>query len=536
MTFARKSSGLVKEITVSDFSMWGLYYALVLFFNLFIFPVYMLLLPGASVPIAIVLGFVIAIPIYVLYSSMGSTMPRSGGDYLFQSRGIFPVVGLVITFGWALLALGWEAFTSTPYLSLNTDALGPYFSVVGAELGNSSLTNLGSYLSSLNGILTVGAIFLILAFLLYLAGMKWIVKIQRYILLPALGITAVVIPVIYLSAGNATVANFNSISHILSGNPDTYHVILNGATANGYSTPAFDWGSTFIMALILASTSIGASVFGNPLLGEVKGGGHFRNLTFAYMIAGAVTAFGFLLPELYFFTNNYGWDFTHAASYASLVGVTGKPPNVPITYGFFTLAATNSIPLQTLFILGYIAVAFLFPLILSMAVARYLMAASIDGILPLWFSSINQRLRKPVNAIILPLIATFIALYILASSTTGYLLLISIGTWATFVVETGTGLAAILFPIRQKFLVKASPLARHPWVMQLSGALVVIITLLEAYYYYTVPSLALSLGTVGYGLLAGTAVFSIVVFVVMYAYKRRQGTDIMLAFKEVPPE
>ena len=248
MSFARKSSGLVKEITLSDFSMWGLYYALVLFFNLFVFPVYMIELPGANVSYAVVIAFPVALSIYVLYGAMGSIMPRSGGDYLFQSRGIYPLLGLIITFGWALFALGWEAFTSTPYLSLNTDALGPYFTVVGSELGNTGLASLGSFLSSLNGIMTVGIVMLILAFLLYIAGMKWIVKIQRYVLLPALTITAITIPVIYLSAGSSTISNFNSVSKIVSGNLDTYHVILNGATGTGYTTtPSFDWLSTIIL-------------------------------------------------------------------------------------------------------------------------------------------------------------------------------------------------------------------------------------------------------------------------------------------------
>ena len=85
-------------------------------------------------------------------------------------------------------------------------------------------------------------------------------------------------------------------------------------------------------------------------------------------------------------------------------------------------------------------------------------------------------------------------------------------------------------------MVKASPLAKYPWVMQLAGALVVIITLLEAYWYYTVQGLALSLEVVGYGLVVGIAVFSAVVFVAMMFYKKRRGVDIILAFREIPPE
>ena len=516
--------------------MWGLYYALVLFFNLFIFPIYMLELPGANVGLSIVLAIAIAIPIYFVYSSLGSTMPRSGGDYLFQSRGIYPVVGLIVTFGWILLGLGWEAFSSTPYLSLTTEALGPYFQVVGAETSNTGLINLGTTLSGLNGTVVLGIILMILAFILYLGGMRWIVKIQRYVLLPAIAITAIVIPVIYLSAGSSVIANFNSVSQLLSGNANSFSVIMKGATANGFTPSPFSWSDTIIMAFILGSTSLGGAVFGNPLLGEVKGGGHFKNLTLAYLFAGLVTALGFLLPELYFFINSYGTTFTQAAAYASLVGVNGTAVNLPITYGYMTLAATTSIPLQTLFLVGYIAVGFLFPLILCVAVARYNMAASIDGLLPLWFSSINQRLRRPVNAMILPIILTIVALYIEAQSISGSLLLISLGTWVTFVVEGGTGLAALLFPIRQKFLVKASPVAKYPWVMQIAGALVLILTLIEAYWYFTVPSLALSLGTIGYGLLLATAIVSIIVFVVMIGLRKRQGIDVMLAFKEVPPE
>lgn len=533
LVFARKSSGLVKDVSLRDYVIWLMYAALIFFFNLLVFPVYMLELPGASLPLAILFGCLIGIPFFVTYGALGSIMPRSGGDYVYQSRGIHASVGLAITLALGLLVATSETFSALALDSVSTDALGPYFLVVGTELHSSSLTALGSFIGSLPGIMTVGITLLILGFVLYLAGMKWIARIQKYVMLPAIVLSGIAIPLMFLVG--SPISNFNSLSAAISGNADTYHLILNGVAAMGYSPPPFSLQNTLIMGMIFGTTAIGGVIFANPLLGEVKRADHFRNLTLSYLIAGFITGLLFLLPELGLLVSSYGSSFVQSSAFAALVGVKGTPPGVPLTYGFLALAASNNIVLQTLSIFGFIAVAFMFPVIILMAAGRYFIGQSIDGLLPMWFSSVNRRVKRPVNSVILPFVLTGVVLYIVSSSFEGLLLFVGLGTIYTFILEGASSLSAILMPIRQKFIVNASPLAKYPWVMQIAGALVVIIALVETYLYYTVPSLALSIGVIGYSWMILGTLAGFVIYFVMREYKKKQGIDITLAFKEVPP-
>src|SRR5258707_15680910 len=82
--FVRQSSGLVREASVIDaiifnavFSApvgatlaFGIFYALASF-------------PGADLVTAILIAFVVNIPVCIMMSMMASAMPRTGGDYVW---------------------------------------------------------------------------------------------------------------------------------------------------------------------------------------------------------------------------------------------------------------------------------------------------------------------------------------------------------------------------------------------------------------------------------------------------------------------
>jgi APA family basic amino acid/polyamine antiporter len=532
--FARRASGLVKEVSLPDYVLWLMYAALIFFFNLLVFPVYIIELPGANITFALLIGCVIGIPFFITYGALGSIMPRSGGDYIYQSRGIHPAVGLAITLALGLLLATSETFSALALLSVTTDALGPYFLIVGTESKIASIAGVGKFLGTLNGIMTVGIILLVLGFILYLGGMRWVARIQRYVMLPAIIISGISIPLMFLFG--STIYHFNYISQAITGNPDTYGVILNGTAGLGFMPAPYSLSQTLILGLISGTTAIGGVVFANPLLGEVKKAGNFRNLTLAYTIAGFIVGLLFLIPELGLLVNNYGSTFVQAASFASLVGVKGTPPGIPLTYGFLALASTNNIILQTFSIFGFIAVAFMFPVVILMAAARYFIAQSIDGLLPLWFSSINRIVKKPVNAFVPPVILTAIVLYLVGASPMWLLLFVGLGTIYTFVLEGASALSAVTMPFKQKFIVKASPVGKYPWVMQVAGILVIALAVIEGYEYYTVPSLALSIGVLGYAWMVSATIAGLIIYVAMKSYKKRQGVDVSLAFTEIPPD
>src|SRR3954447_4112484 len=101
--FSRSASGLVRDLSLWD-AMWfgvlssGLFFSIVYFFP---YPQY--IVPGINTPLMLVIATFLSIPITIVYAGLGSAMPRAGGDYLFQSRGISPLVGFAIPLGWAAM-------------------------------------------------------------------------------------------------------------------------------------------------------------------------------------------------------------------------------------------------------------------------------------------------------------------------------------------------------------------------------------------------------------------------------------------------
>src|SRR5215469_7321910 len=136
--YVRQSSGLVREASVIDavifnavFSApvgatlaFGIFYALGAF-------------PGADIVVALLIAFVVNIPVCILMSMMASSMPRTGGDYVWISRILHPSVAIFSNFSASVSALIGAAFWARSFAVL---ALGPSLAVLGAVTNNSGLT------------------------------------------------------------------------------------------------------------------------------------------------------------------------------------------------------------------------------------------------------------------------------------------------------------------------------------------------------------------------------------------------------------
>ena len=98
--FVRQSTGLVREASALDATIfnavfsapvgatlaWGVFFALSVF-------------QGADLVSATVISFVLNIPVLVMMSLLASSMPRTGGDYVWVSRILSPPLATVSNFG-----------------------------------------------------------------------------------------------------------------------------------------------------------------------------------------------------------------------------------------------------------------------------------------------------------------------------------------------------------------------------------------------------------------------------------------------------
>ena len=91
--FLRRASGVVRAMSPVDgmfygyLSATGIYsYFLIMFLGFATFP-------RANFLAANIITFILFFFVFGTYALLGSTMPRSGGDYVFVSRIVHPMVG-----------------------------------------------------------------------------------------------------------------------------------------------------------------------------------------------------------------------------------------------------------------------------------------------------------------------------------------------------------------------------------------------------------------------------------------------------------
>lgn len=102
------------------------------------------------------------------------------------------------------------------------------------------------------------------------------------------------------------------------------------------------------------------------------------------------------------------------------------------------------------------------------------------------------------------------------------------------------GITAIIFPWRMKPQFEASEAERYRIagvpVVTIGGAGLVVVMAIMSYLYLTIPAL----GVVGTPYAAfpilGLPIIAIVIYYGMRAYRKRQGIDLDMVFKEIPPE
>jgi len=106
-TYVRRSSGLVRGVSTWDALMFCLTQPGPVLGFLYVLwaPA---LYPGASMPVA-VLTMVLLIPSSVVMYLLSISMPRSGGEYVYASRILHPLLGFFASWLLCLIMYGWLA-------------------------------------------------------------------------------------------------------------------------------------------------------------------------------------------------------------------------------------------------------------------------------------------------------------------------------------------------------------------------------------------------------------------------------------------
>jgi amino acid transporter len=99
-------------------------------------------LPGADMAVAAtIIAFVLNIPVLIMMALLASSMPRTGGDYVWVSRILSPPLATISNFGAALSAMIGATFWARYFPVF---ALGPVLVTLGVLFENQGLVDAGN--------------------------------------------------------------------------------------------------------------------------------------------------------------------------------------------------------------------------------------------------------------------------------------------------------------------------------------------------------------------------------------------------------
>jgi amino acid transporter len=204
--------------------------------------------------------------------------------------------------------------------------------------------------------------------------------------------------------------------------------------------------------------------------------------------------------------------------------------------GLLTIMTTNNVVVALLASVGYMTAGYFITQLFFANLSRYLLAGSIDGVLPQALSTPSRTFKTPVNALIVVFVAFMAYALAIDLNTANLAFWLSVAVWTSACLFFGTNLAAIVIPRTNSSIYKSSPIARYRGVLVIAGIISFILSGFVIVGYLVIPQLEIGLGPLG-GLVIGiSAVLAVVWYAGWGAYQHRRGIEIGMAYREVPPE
>ena len=532
--FTRKASGLVR--VMSPFSAF-VYNILTMGL---IFPWTYLwapgALPGGKLVWGILLAMVIEIPIALVYVWLSTALPRSGGDYVFQSR-VFGggIAFTVVMSGYVIWILQWVALSGW---LLSYLGFAPLFLGLGATTGSMALSNLGIWFTGSTGIIITSILNGFVAMMILISGFKNYVRFQNVMIGGTILAFITMLVVLFLGTPATSMAKIDSFAQAVSGVGNFVQTAKDASIAAGVDlNPPFSLLATLLVAPI-AWTSLQWATYSAQQNGEIKNARSFNSQLF--IIVGSLIFTGILLAILAAALEKaVGTDFLYVAGAGYWLGL----PEALIS-GFYLwpnmiAVALSASPLVIIIIgIGYILNSHQIVHNCYIGMTRVMVAMSLDRLLPEWVSKVDEKRHTPANAHWAYFIASIpvILLYNLYPGWVGLTLGVTFACGYVFVI---TCLAGALLPYRAKDVYDSSPGAKYKIgntpLVTVFGAIGFILggAMVLMFMFYSQLGLT---STLAYVVVFGVLLFSAIWYFIAKNAQKSKGINVDYAFKEIPPE
>ncbi len=481
--------------------------------------------PGASLVLVVVITAILCILPTLLYGNLGTAMPRSGGDYVFVSRIIHPVIGFAANFSvtmWFLLVIALFGSLLAPF------GLSAALATIGVASGNQGLIDASATVTSQGWQFWLGAAALILTAVLMSFSVRSWTKI--FLVIFALSVVGVIIAVILMLLNGRS-----DFQAALGGFGADYDGVIQAARDAGFSGSAeFSLSNTF-GATPLLFASFGYAIVTTYAAGEIRA--PRRTLLRALLTALGISAV-IVLVMMWLAASTFGEDFLGSITYLANAAPDQYPLSAPPFFFLFAAMLT-----QNSFLIAVMGISFALSFFVALPptfliATRSLFAWSFDRILPAKISEVNERTHSPLIANGIVLAITLIFLWLTVYGPSQFLELLFTAGAAEILTFIVVAIAAVVFPWRRRTLYQESPIRRS--IGGIPAIAVIGFLSIGVYLLFLIPLLVNdALGAnapPGIVAMIVIAVLPFLIYGVSYAVNRSRGVDLGVAFQELPPE
>ncbi|MCJ7585294.1 MAG: APC family permease [Anaerolineales bacterium] len=534
MVFARKASGLVRGLSFIDAfgvgfmnqgltpSMW-----VMISFGLGVYT------GGNLIWATLISALLCGVGFSLVWGILGGSMPRSGGEYIYNSRIIHPIIGIAESFGNAFVWIMWiyilAPWTVDPGLVMMFEFL--------------NLPAAAEFCTQPIALFLIASLVNLIALLFVVFGVKVFARVQKVIMV--LGITGctVILLVFTFTSHDAFILAWNNLAAQF-GSVDYEGFLMAAraaiADAGGVLPKTWNWFDT-LGVMVAGSWLFAYSYCITFIAGEVKRPD--KTIILANLSAILVPAafMVWLAAALY---NSVGFEFLSATAWVDNMGEGLAGYTLPWAPNFVGLAAVINHNPFVVFMMAMSFIVFnLWWVALSyLAFPRILFAWGMDRMGPKWFADIDYRWASPVKNHILCFILGEIGIAIYAfvmDPMTG----LSVTGMEIVSVFGITALAAAIFPFSKK--------AKHIWesspyknwkilgipVVTIGAAFNLVYLGILFYFFFFMKEMGEQ------ELVKGSLILYAIIWglgIAWYFYwkarNKKVGVDINMTFGELPPD
>jgi amino acid transporter len=586
--FLRNATGLVKgwsgfdAFTYSFMSVnlvtLGMFYSLAVFAYV----------PTASPVFSILLAAVVVTFLAIAYAGLIAVMPRAGGDYVWQTRVLDGLPGIVVGaitggvalylvanaigqsgialiagvvgavvggligrlrggIGFVLAAAGWWFILAMWAPIYGAILKIEFFQPIAAILGLSGGVD---FFGSDNGTLVVSIIVIALTSLLVALGMAGYARIQRICLYLGLIGFAIMAILLLVSSQDQFKAAFDAANQRMFGVAGAYDKTLADAATNDAFAPVLeplamgaDIGATFTAAVAMLPFMLFWILYpnwGSTLYGEVRGSGDFRKVLRG-MLGGIWVTAALAVVFVLLAAKTFGWQF-FAATNVNFInwfyGYTTTDPTVPIwSYPPLLASYLIDVPIFQVAMVVLFGAWFLgWSGTLFLSSTRMIFAAAFDRILPERAAQVSENRGVPVVALLFIMVPAIVVSVLYAYSADFRALTLD-ATLVIAVTFLGSTVAATILPWWKPALFDNSAIANLKIPISLASLIISVILAYVIYLWLSDPLYGIGVGNANsiifLGVLYGLAA---IVYVVAWLYRRSQGVDLEAIHAEIPAE